>query len=380
MTDAAHPDTEIRPFRIKVPQADLDDLQERLARTRWPDELPDVGWSRGVPLSYLKELAEYWRNGYDWREWEARLNEYPQFTTTIDGQNIHFLHVLSPEPDALPLVMTHGWPGSIVEFLDIIGPLTDPHAYDGDPADAFHLVIPSLPGFGFSSPVTEAGWDTTRIAAAWAELMRRLGYERYGVQGGDIGAGVSPEVGRAATDSVVGVHVNGSLGTPLHGPDESERATLTDLERDRLARVETFMQEEFGYIAIQSTRPQTLAAGLGRLTGRSAGLDPRQVPRMDPSPYDLAGQGDRPGPAADQCDDLLAHRSRRVICLHRVRPGLRLGCDQGALRRAHRRNHVRPRRRHPALRGSREHHHALGGRRGPRRALRGLGGTTVAHR
>jgi pimeloyl-ACP methyl ester carboxylesterase len=162
----------------------------------------------------------------------------------------------------MPLVLTHGWPGSFVEFLDVIGPLTDPGAHGGDPADAFHLVIPSLPGFGFSGPVHEAGWDTTRIASAWAELMRRLGYERYGVQGGDIGAGVSPEVGRIARPAVVGVHVNGSLGTPLHGPDDAERATLTDLERDRLARVEAFMQAEFGYIAIQSTRPQSLAAGL----------------------------------------------------------------------------------------------------------------------
>src|SRR3712207_4596357 len=169
---------EIRPFRIEVPQTDLDDLRNRLARTRWPDELPGVGWSRGVPLGYLEELAEYWRTTYDWRRWEAKLNGFPQFTTTVDGQNVHFLHVRSPETDALPLVISHGWPGSVVEFLDVIGPLTDPKAHGGDPADAFHLVIPSLPGFGFSGPSAEHGWDSFRIAGAFAELMDRLGYGR----------------------------------------------------------------------------------------------------------------------------------------------------------------------------------------------------------
>ncbi len=252
----------IRPFRIDVPQSDLDDLAERLRRTRFPAPLPGDGWDTGVPVTYLRELVGYWLRTYDWRTQEAALNEYPQFTTEIDGQRIHFLHIRSPEPHALPLLLTHGWPGSFVEFLEVIGPLTDPTAHGGSSADAFHLVIPSLPGFGFSRPVTEAGWDTTRTAAAWAELMRRLGYHRYGVQGGDIGAAVSPAVGRVAPDRVVGVHVNGSLGMPMHGPDEAEQATLTDLERDRVARVEAFMQQEFGYIAIQSTRPQTLAAAL----------------------------------------------------------------------------------------------------------------------
>jgi epoxide hydrolase len=156
---------EIRPFRIEIPQADLDDLRDRLARTRWPDDLPDAGWSRGVPLAYLRDLAEHWRTAYDWRRHEARLNEHPQFTATIDGANVHFLHVRSPEPDALPLVLTHGWPGSFVEFLDVIGPLSDPRRHGGDPADAFHLVIPSIPGYGFSGPTREAGWTTDRVAA-----------------------------------------------------------------------------------------------------------------------------------------------------------------------------------------------------------------------
>jgi len=165
----------IRPFRIDVPQADLDDLKDRLARTRWPDEIPGVGWSRGVPLGYLKDLAGYWLTTYDWGKQEATLNELPQFSTEIDGAHVHFLHVLSPESGALPLILTHGWPGSIVEFLKVIGPLTDPVAHGGDRRDAFHLVIPSLPGFGFSGPTREAGWSSDRTARAWAELMRRLG-------------------------------------------------------------------------------------------------------------------------------------------------------------------------------------------------------------
>jgi pimeloyl-ACP methyl ester carboxylesterase len=254
----------IMPFRIEVPQADLDDLGERLSRTRFPDELPNVGWSRGVPLGYLKELAEYWHTSYDWREHEARLNELPQFTTTIDGRNVHFLHVRSPEPDALPLIVTHGWPGSVVEFLDIIGPLADPRAHGDDPSDAFHLVIPSIPGFGFSGPTREAGWTEQRIASAFAELMRRLGYDRYGAQGGDVGAGISPDLGRVAPDRVVGVHVNAAtIGfMPFPPLDEAELAQLTDSEQARVQRIGEFMSEDFGYAQIQSTRPQTLAYGL----------------------------------------------------------------------------------------------------------------------
>lgn len=261
---AAGDDTTIRAFRIEIPQADLDDLHERLARTRWPDELPDVGWSRGVPLEYLKELADYWRTRYDWRTWEAKLNAFPQFTTTIEGQNIHFLHVRSPEADALPLILTHGWPGSVVEFLDVIGPLTNPRAHGGDPADAFHVVIPSLPGYGFSGPTHDVGWTTERTAKAWAELMRRLGYERYGAQGGDWGAFVAPELGRAAPDHVVGVHVNAAtMGFIPFGPVEPEElATFTDAEKLRLERLNRFLSEGNGYFQIQATRPQTLAYAL----------------------------------------------------------------------------------------------------------------------
>ena len=259
----AHPSgTKIRPFRIDIPQADLDDLRERLHRTRWPDEPPGVGWTRGVPLGYLKALATYWADGYDWRKQEARLNGFPQFVTTIDGQNIHFLHIRSPEADALPLLLTHGWPGSVVEFLNVIGPLTDPAAHGGDPADAFHLVIPSIPGHGFSGPTHQAGWTTDRVAKAWAELMARLGYQRYGAQGGDWGAFVAPQLGRVDPDHVVGVHLNAAtFGFIPFGPvDPEELATFTDAEKQRLERLNTSTAGPGnGYFEVQANRPQTLA-------------------------------------------------------------------------------------------------------------------------
>jgi pimeloyl-ACP methyl ester carboxylesterase len=253
--------TDIRPFRIDVPQAELDDLLDRLARTRWPDAVPGVGWSQGVPLDYLKELAEYWRTAYDWRKQEAALNAFPQFTTEIDGQNIHFLHVRSPEPDATPLILTHGWPGSVAEFVNVIGPLTDPRAHGGDPADAFHLVIPSIPGYGFSGPTRETGWNLARIAAAFAELMRRLGYARYGAQGGDWGAGISRELGLLAPERVIGVHLNMLLTFPSGDP--AELAALPETERERLtSSLDRYNNEFAGYMRIQATRPQTLAYGL----------------------------------------------------------------------------------------------------------------------
>ncbi|TWD79451.1 pimeloyl-ACP methyl ester carboxylesterase [Kribbella amoyensis] len=252
----------ITPFTLDIPQHDLDDLQRRLDQARLPAPLPGDDWDTGVPVGWLSELVEYWRTKYDWRAEERRINEFPQYTTEIDGQRIHFLHVRSAEPDALPLVLTHGWPGSFVEFLDLIGPLTDPVAYGGSAADAFHVVVPSLPGFGFSGPVRESGWSPVRIAKTWATLMERLGYDRYGLQGGDIGAAVSPEVGRVAREHVVGVHVNGAPGLPPFPLPDEELAQLTPIEQDRIARIGAFMQEEFGYIAIQSTRPQTLAYGL----------------------------------------------------------------------------------------------------------------------
>jgi pimeloyl-ACP methyl ester carboxylesterase len=253
-------DTVIRPFQIDIPQAALDDLRDRLARTRWPDQLPGAGWEAGVPLGYLKDLAGYWATGYDWRAAEAQLNEFPQFTTIIDGQNVHFLHVRSAEPGALPLIITHGWPGSVAEFVNIIGPLTDPASHGGDPADAFHVVAPSLPGFGFSGPVHHPGWGTGRVARAWAELMNRLGYHRYGAQGGDTGAIVSPELGRIDPGHVIGVHVN-NLGTFPSG-DPAELAGLTESDQERLTLMDRWGREMSGYAIVQSTRPQTLSYAL----------------------------------------------------------------------------------------------------------------------
>ena len=261
MTDGS---ADLRPFRIDVPDAELDDLRARLAATRWPPAAPGDTWAHGVPLGYLRELAEHWAGGYDWRAFERRLNEWPQFVTTIDGADVHVAHVRSPEPDALPLLMTHGWPGSIVEFLDVAGPLTDPAAHGGDPADAFHLVLPSIPGYGFSGPLLDGGWTVERIAAAWVELMHRLGYHRFGAQGGDWGSVISPEVGRVAPDEVVGVHLNGpAAGFAPRGPiADDELATFTPAELGRLAKLATWADEETGYMRLQATRPQTLAYGL----------------------------------------------------------------------------------------------------------------------
>jgi pimeloyl-ACP methyl ester carboxylesterase len=238
----------IRPFRIDVPQADLDDLADRLARTRWPDEIEGAGWDYGFPLARLRELAEYWRTGYDWRTHEAELNRLPQFTTEIDGQNIHFVHVRSSRPDALALVLTHGWPGSFLEFLDVIGPLSRD----------FHLVVPSIPGYGFSGPTRERGWDLTRVARAWAELMRRLGYERYGAQGGDFGSGISLALGAAAPENVVGVHVN-YLPTR---PDPDAGVVLSAEDEARLDRVRQLMANRPPYQALQALTPQTIGYAL----------------------------------------------------------------------------------------------------------------------
>ena len=251
---------EIQPFTIDIPDADLDDLRERLARTRWPDELPGVGWTYGIPLAYVQELAAYWRTSYDWRKHEAELNEHAQFTTTIDGTNVHFMHVRSPQADALPVLMTHGWPGSIVEFLDCIGPLTDPVAHGGDASDAMHLVIPSIPGYGFSGPTNDTGWNFSRVAAAFAELMPRLGYEQYGVQGGDWGSAISRDLAVSDAQHVVGCHLN-MYGT--RAPTEPDVvASLTDDERDRIDRAARFQQDGWGYGQIQGTRPLTLSYGL----------------------------------------------------------------------------------------------------------------------
>jgi pimeloyl-ACP methyl ester carboxylesterase len=250
----------IEPFRIDVPPEDLDDLSARLAASRWPGEVAKAGTAYGMPLDVVQRLAERWRAGYDWRAHEARLNEIPQFTTVIDGQNIHFLHVRSPEPAARPLLLLHGWPGSVVEFLGLIGPLTDPRAHGADPAVAFDVVVPSLPGYGFSGPTTETGWDSARMARAFATLMTRLGYQRWGVTGGDAGALVGRELGILAPDGLIGVHLLQIFAFP--SGDEAEAARMSDADRASLAGTTADFQSKAGYQVIQQTRPQTLGYGL----------------------------------------------------------------------------------------------------------------------
>ena len=262
MTTTAMPDiatAEIQPFQVNVPQADLDDLRQRLAATRWPSKELVDDRSQGVQLAPLQELTRYWTDEHDWRKAEAKLNALPQFTTEIDGVDIHFIHVKSKHENALPLIMTHGWPGSVIELLGTIGPLTDPTAHGGNAEDAFHLVLPSLPGYGFSAEPTELGWDAGRTARAWAELMKRLGYDRYVAQGGDVGALVTDLMGRQAVEGLAGYHLNlltAVLAIGDHLPRESEQ------ERAAAEAVATFRQDGFGYFLEMATRPQTIGYAL----------------------------------------------------------------------------------------------------------------------
>jgi pimeloyl-ACP methyl ester carboxylesterase len=255
----------VESFRIEVPEAELDDLRYRLRRARRPERETVDDWSQGVPLAYLEELCDYWASEYDWRATEARLNALPQFRTKIDGLGIHFVHVRSEHPDAIPLLMTHGWPGSIVEFMKVIGPLTDPPAHGGDAADAFDLVLPSLPGYGFSDKPAAPGWGVERIADAWAELMARLGYARYGAQGSDWGTSISALIGRRDREHVLGIH----LMPPLAPPDPDTFDDLTASERTALADLERASQWESGYSQEHATRPQTIGYSL---TDSPAGL------------------------------------------------------------------------------------------------------------
>jgi epoxide hydrolase len=252
----------IRPFRIEIPQADLDYLRDRLGHARWPGELPGVGWTRGVPVDHLKEIAEYWHTGYDWRAQEAALNRYPQFMTDIDGQRIHFLHVRSDREEAQPLLITHGFPSSVAEFQYLIDPLVNPAT-----GPAFHVVAPSLPGYAFSTPLSETGWTMGRTARAWVELMRRLGYQRYGVHGGDVGAGVSGVVAAIDGEHVIGVHVVTdpltAANTATFLPGMADRLDQDDpVDKLILERMRAFTTDGSGYLAIQNTRPQTIGYGL----------------------------------------------------------------------------------------------------------------------
>lgn len=253
--------TTITPFKINVDQKQIDDLHERLQKTIMPSQIANSGWAYGPTNDYIKELVNTLLRKYDWRKHEAKLNEYPQFTAEIDGQNIHFIHVESSEKNAMPLMLIHGWPGSIIEFIDLIEPLTNPVKYGGKAEDAFHVVIPSIPGFGFSGPTKEAGWNNDRIAAAFNKLMQDLGYEQYGVHGGDAGAVIAPAMGRLAPKNVTGIHLNAAtMGFIPMGPvDPKDIESMTDAEKQRMGRVQKFMSEYFAFNMIQSNRPQALA-------------------------------------------------------------------------------------------------------------------------
>jgi pimeloyl-ACP methyl ester carboxylesterase len=249
--------TEMRSFQIEIPQEQIDDLHRRIAATRWPTKELVEDRSQGVQLAMLRELARFWTTEYDWRTCEAQLNALPQFTTEIDGADIHFIHVRSQHENALPLIMTHGWPGSVVEFLETVGPLTDPTSHGGTPEDAFHLVLPSLPGYGFSGEPAELGWNAGRVARAWAELMHRLGYTGYVAQGGDVGAAVTDAMGRQAPEGLLGIHMN-LLVTVLGGPQRAE----SEQERAATAQLATFRETGFGYFLEMATRPQTIGYAL----------------------------------------------------------------------------------------------------------------------
>jgi pimeloyl-ACP methyl ester carboxylesterase len=261
MTSTLDTATEIRPFHVDVPQAEIDELRRRVTTTRWPTrELVDDR-SQGVQLAAIQELARFWTTEYDWRRCEARLNALPQFKTSIDGLDIHFIHVESPHEHALPLIMTHGWPGSVVELLETVVPLTDPTAYGGRAEDAFHLVLPSIPGYGFSDEPAELGWGPIRIGRAWAELMRRLGYDRYVAQGGDVGSQVTDAMGRLGLAGLIGIHTN--LLTPALGDAEAlSGSPPSEEERDALDALATFHATGAGYFVEQATRPETIGYGL----------------------------------------------------------------------------------------------------------------------
>jgi pimeloyl-ACP methyl ester carboxylesterase len=257
-TSKDKPMLNITPFQIDISDTMLADLKSRLAHARWPYAITN-DWSHGQPVSFIMELADHWLHKFDWRAQEAALNSYPQFITEIDGQRIHFLHIRSPEPDAFPLILTHGWPSSIAEFLDVIGPLSDPRKYGLDPKLAFHLVIPSLPGFGFSTPLSGPGWEAARTAAAWDTLMKGLGYQRYGAQGGDGGALVGRELGILAPDGLVGVHLQQIFAFPSGAEGEMEK--LTPFEMKGMGNYDSFAKNS-GYADIQTKRPGTLAYAL----------------------------------------------------------------------------------------------------------------------
>ncbi len=303
----------VTPFEIAIGDEQLLDLHQRLARTRWAEAETVGDWSQGVPVAYLRKMCEYWRTSYDWRKREANLNRFPQFRTTLSGGGdeplaIHFLHVRSPSPDTFPLILTHGWPGSTTEFMKVVGPLTDPAAHGGDPADAFDVVVPSLPGFGFSDKPTRAGWNVDRIARAWDELMIRLGYQRYGAQGGDWGSLITTRIGAQNLGRCASVHVT----MPLAGPAPEHYADLTPEELDFIGRFARLRRARGGVLEAAEDPPADPRIRIGRLTGRPGGMDPREVLGVDRQRRSPRRRC-LPRRAARQRDGLLAQRHRRIL-------------------------------------------------------------------
>jgi epoxide hydrolase len=253
----------MKPFNIQIPELEIKDLNERLSKTRWPNSLINEGWKKGAPTDYLKRLVDYWLNRFDWRKQEALLNQYPQFITEIDGQNIHFLHIKSGDPNATPLMLIHGWPGSFADFIKVIKPLTNPDSGNENGVGSFHLVIPSIPGFGFSTPVKEKGWNMFRIAVAFTSLMEQLGYEKFAVHGGDMGAGIASIMSAVAAHKLIGTHVNTDFYSIAGlGMFPSDTSFLSDEEKLRLERMKEYKKNGTAYLEIQSTRPQTIAYSL----------------------------------------------------------------------------------------------------------------------
>ena len=300
----------IVPFRINVPDATLKDLKERLARTRFPSEIEQSGWDYGTNLAYLKELVTYWQTTFNWREQERRLNQLPQFTTTIDGVDIHFVHQRSSHPNATPLVMIHGWPGSFFEFTKVIGPLTEPTKFGGNASDAFHVVALSLPGYGFSGKPRTGGYSPTRMARIVAQLMARLGYTRYGAQGGDWGAAIVRQLGLVDREHLIGLHSNMCLANAPPGPNPNEGVPATELKRVQAAQARS--ATELGYFQIQSTQTDDARLRLERLAGRTRGVDRREVSRLVGFRWGRREEIHE-GRAADERHDLLGDRERAVI-------------------------------------------------------------------
>jgi pimeloyl-ACP methyl ester carboxylesterase len=347
MSSTVETANEIRPFHVDIPEEELAELRRRIAAVRWPSRELVTDRSQGVQLATIQELARYWATEHDWRKAEAKLNALPQFTTNIDGVDIHFIHVKSPHADALPLLMTHGWPGSVIELLGTVGPLTDPTAHGGRAEDAFDLVLPSLPGYGFSGEPADLGWNVGRVAQAWAELMGRLGYGRYVAQGGDVGAAVTDAMGRQAPEGLVGIHMN-LLVTVLGGPQPAE----SEQERAAADQLATFRESGFGYFLEMATRPQTIGyALLDSPVALAAGPRHRQLPEDLPRLCRWAARGQsHPGPHRRQHHAVLADGHRGLggpVVLGgrtsprsstRVRPGAAGGRGPGRLHHLPRRD------------------------------------------